>query len=35
MTVENMLLTGDGETARAFLASVQASVEKAIGQPPN
>jgi len=34
MTVENMLLTGDGETARAFLASVRASVEKAIGPPP-
>jgi len=34
MTVERMLLTGDGETARAFLASVQASVEKAIGPPP-
>lgn len=34
MTVENMLLTGDSDTARAFLASVQASVEEATGPPP-
>jgi hypothetical protein len=34
MTVENMLLTGDSDTARAFLASVQESVEKAIGPQP-
>jgi len=34
MTVENMLLTGNSDTARAFLASVQESVEKAIGPQP-
>lgn len=33
MTVERMVLAGDNDTAQAFLASVQASVERAIGPP--